>query len=122
MFMKPISADLYKVFLFAVVSAGFSSCIDEDLSDCPPEEREISILYRIEAEHDVDNGFDAELHDLRLGFWTSPSSLYTEAYIEEKDFHKNVRVRIDLFEKHLPDMKFFLNVGGSLVGMGSGCS
>ena len=43
-------------------------------------------------------------------------------FIEEKDFHKNVRMRIDLFEKHLPDMKFFLNVGGSLVGMGSGLS
>lgn len=96
MFMKPISADLYKVFLFAAVSAGFSSCIDEDLSDCPPEEREISILYRIEAEHDVDNGFDAELHDLRLGFWNSPSSLYTEAYIEEKDFPADMVFQITL--------------------------
>ena len=43
-------------------------------------------------------------------------------FLEESDFHKNINQRIEIFEKEIPDMKFLLNVGGSMVGLGSGLS
>lgn len=51
-----------------------TACVDEDLSDCPPnvEMREITVSYQIDLQHGVDPEFEAELLSLHLGFWNSP--------------------------------------------------
>ena len=46
----------------------------------------------------------------------------TAKFIYQPDFNANVEMRIDYFAQDLPQMKLFVNVGGSMVGLGSGTS
>ncbi len=43
-------------------------------------------------------------------------------YLYEPDYRKNIDARLDLIREHIPDVKFAVNVGGSMVGLGSGNS
>lgn len=95
--MKPITENICKALLFAIVAVSLSSCIDEDLSDCPPEERTVFIMYKVEASQQIENNFDATIHDMRFGFWNTPSTLFFEQYIEEKGFPED-----NIFEVTLP--------------------
>lgn len=95
--MKPITENIFKALLFAAVAVSLSSCIDEDLSDCPLEERTVSIMYKVEVSQQVENDFDATIHDMRFGFWNTPYMLFFEQYIEEKDFPED-----NIFEVTLP--------------------
>ena len=41
-------------------------------------------------------------------------------FIDEEDFEKNIKLRLKLIYDKCPNVKLFLNVGGSLVAMGNG--
>lgn len=43
-------------------------------------------------------------------------------YLYESDYRKNIDARLDLIRENIPDVKFAVNVGGSMVGLGSGNS
>ncbi len=43
-------------------------------------------------------------------------------YIYEEDFKANIDLRLSYFDRDIPDMKFFLNVGGTMVSFGKGLS
>lgn len=43
-------------------------------------------------------------------------------YLYEPDYRKNIDARLDLIRENIPDVKFAVNVGGSMVGLGSGNS
>lgn len=40
------------------------------------------------------------------------------SFIYEKDFQKNITLRLDYFHQKVPNMKMLINVGGNLVSMG----
>ncbi len=44
----------------------------------------------------------------------------TAKFIYQPDFNANVEMRIDYFAQDLPQMKLFVNVGGSMAGLGTG--
>lgn len=73
-----------------------ASCIDEDMSDCPPFSKEIVITYQLEMAQDVDLGFGTEMESLHLGFWNTPSSLYSERIIPESDLPEDLIFRVTL--------------------------
>lgn len=75
---------------------GFSSCIDEDLSDCPPATKEAEILYKLEVAQDVALGFSDEVHSLHLGFWNSPSSLYREVVVPQESLPADMIFRVTI--------------------------
>ena len=78
--MKKIDTYIYKLGLWAGAALSLTACVDEDLSDCPPnvEMREITVSYQIDLQHGVDPEFEAELLSLHLGFWNSPQNLYRD--------------------------------------------
>ena len=47
--MKKIDTYIYKLGLWAGAALSLTACVDEDLSDCPPnvEMREITVSYRL---------------------------------------------------------------------------
>lgn len=75
---------------------GFSSCIDEDLSDCPPATKDAEILYKLEVAQDVALGFSDEVHSLHLGFWNSPSSLYRDDVIPQESLPADMIFRVTI--------------------------
>lgn len=75
---------------------GFTSCIDEDLSDCPPATKDAEILYKLEVAQDVALGFSDEVHSLHLGFWNSPSSLYREDVIPQESLPADMIFRVTI--------------------------
>ena len=64
--MKKIDTYIYKLGLWAGAALSLTACVDEDLSDCPPnvEMREITVSYQIDLQHGVDPEFEAELLSL----------------------------------------------------------
>ena len=50
--MKKIDTYIYKLGLWAGASLSLTACVDEDLSDCPPnvEMREITVSYQIDLQ------------------------------------------------------------------------
>lgn len=75
---------------------GFTSCIDEDLSDCPPATKDAEILYKLEVAQDVALGFSDEVHSLHLGFWNSPSSLYRDDVIPQESLPADMIFRVTI--------------------------
>lgn len=75
---------------------GFTSCIDEDLSDCPPATKDVEILYKLEVAQDVALGFSDEVHSLHLGFWNSPSSLFREDVIPQESLPADMIFRVTI--------------------------
>lgn len=75
---------------------GFSSCIDEDLSDCPPATKEAEILYKLEVAQDVALGFSDEVHSLHLGFWNTPSSLFREVVVPQESLPADMIFRVTI--------------------------
>lgn len=85
--MKKIDTYIYKLGLWAGAALSLTACVDEDLSDCPPnvEMREITVSYQIDLQHGVDPEFEAELLSLHLGFWNSPQNLYRDLVFQPED-------------------------------------
>lgn len=75
---------------------GFSSCIDEDLSDCPPATKDAEILYKLEVAQDVALGFSDEVHSLHLGFWNTPSSLFREVVVPQESLPADMIFRVTI--------------------------
>ena len=75
---------------------GFTSCIDEDLSDCPPATKDAEILYKLEVAQDVALGFSDEVHSLHLGFWNTPSSLFREDVIPQESLPADMIFRVTI--------------------------
>lgn len=75
---------------------GFTSCIDEDLSDCPPATKDAEILYKLEVAQDVALGFSDEVHSLHLGFWNSPSTLFREDVIPQESLPADMIFRVTI--------------------------
>lgn len=75
---------------------GFTSCIDEDLSDCPPATKDAEILYKLEVAQDVALGFSDEVNSLHLGFWNSLSSLYREDVIPQESLPADMIFRVTI--------------------------
>lgn len=73
-----------------------TSCIDEDLSDCPPPAKEVDITYRLEIAQDVELGYSNEVNSLHLGFWNTPSSLYRERMIKKEELPSDMIFRVTL--------------------------
>ena len=50
--MKKIDTYIYKLGLWAGAALSLTACVDEDLSDCPPnvEMREITVSYQIDLQ------------------------------------------------------------------------
>ena len=75
---------------------GFTSCIDEDLSDCPPATKDAEILYKLEVAQDVALGFSDEVHSLHLGFWNTPSSLFREVVVPQESLPADMIFRVTI--------------------------
>lgn len=86
---------IYGSLLFCAVNC-FTSCIDEDLSDCPPLAKDVDILYRIEFSQDVELGFSRDIKSLHLGFWNTPSSLTNEMIFSEDQLPEDMLFRVTL--------------------------
>ena len=89
--MKKIDTYIYKLGLWAGAALSLTACVDEDLSDCPPnvEMREITVSYQIDLQHGVDPEFEAELLSLHLGFWNSPQNLTVTLCSSPKTCRRN---------------------------------
>lgn len=85
----------YGALLFCSLS-GLTSCIDEDLSDCPPPTKEVEITYELEVAQDVALGFSNEVNSLHLGFWTTPTNLYRERIIGKEDLPEDLLFKVTL--------------------------
>lgn len=85
----------YGALLFCSFSS-LTSCIDEDLSDCPPPTKEVELTYELEVAQDVALGFSNEVNSLHLGFWTSPTSLYRERIISKDEFPEDLLFKVTL--------------------------
>ena len=89
----------------AVLALGFTSCIDEDLSDCPPDEpegRTVAFEYQVQAET-VSDAFDGTIRTLDVGFWNTPSSQTFADRISADEMPGNIyRVTLPMDEyRHL---------------------
>lgn len=87
------------IFYGALLFCSFpslTSCIDEDLSDCPSPNKEVELTYELEVAQDVALGFSNEVNSLHLGFWTSPTSLYRERIISKEDIPENLLFKVTL--------------------------
>lgn len=73
-----------------------TSCIDEDLSDCPPPAKEVDITYRLELSQDVSLGYSNEMNSLHLGFWNTPVSLFRERMMKKEELPANLLFRVTL--------------------------
>lgn len=73
-----------------------SACIDEDLSDCPPKEKEVMVDYQIDLTHEIDPDYDARLQTLHLGFWDSQEHLYKEIYFGSGDMPEELVFTVTL--------------------------
>lgn len=82
--------------LLLISMSGMTSCIDEDLSDCPPFEKEVDVTYQLEVAQDVDLGFSNDVNSLHLGFWNTPSSLYRERTFSKSEFPENLIFHVTL--------------------------
>lgn len=82
--------------LLMMVTGGFSSCIDEDLSDCPPPSKDVEISYELKVSQDVSSGFSDEVRSLHLGFWNQPTNLYRELFLEKEDIPNDMRFTVTL--------------------------
>lgn len=80
---------IYKIcslILIAAAASGLASCIDEDMSNCPPLMQDMEILYRVGFEQPSDPAFDTELSALHTGFWRTADTLA----------HEDVRLKAEL--------------------------
>ena len=95
--MKKIDTYIYKLGLWAGAALSLTACVDEDLSDCPPnvEMREITVSYQIDLQHGVDPEFEAELLSLHLGFWNSPQNLYRDLVFQPEDMPEELFLQGD---------------------------
>ena len=96
--MKKIDTYIYKLGLWAGAALSLTACVDEDLSDCPPnvEMREITVSYQIDLQHGVDPEFEAELLSLHLGFWNSPQNLYRDLVFQPEDMPEELFFKVTL--------------------------
>ena len=88
--------NIYYGSMLVLAMSGLTSCIDEDMSDCPPFSKEIVITYRLEVAQDVELGFGNEVNSLHLGFWNTPSSLFRERIIPKSEFPQDLIFRVTL--------------------------
>ena len=72
------------------------SCIDEDLSDCPPPAKDVELTYRLEISQDVSLGFSNEVNSLHLGFWDTPTTLYREWMLGKADLPDDMIFRVTI--------------------------
>ena len=67
---------------------------------------------------DVD--VDAWAEDYRTQARSEITSVPSIYYVEEPNYEANINLRMDYVTQNAPDVKFVLNVGGSMVGLGVG--
>lgn len=58
--------------------------------------------------------------EVRVRIRTAVENSETATFIYERDFVKNIDLRLEYIREKTPDVKFLLNVGGSLIGLGKG--
>lgn len=89
---------IYRYGMWMACALSLASCIDEDLSDCPPdvEMREVTVSYEIDLQHGVDPEFDDELHSLHLGFWNTPQNLYLDKMYSPDDMPEDLHFKVTL--------------------------
>lgn len=75
----------FPLLMVGLLTHLFSACIDEDLSDCPPKEKDVLVDYQIDLTHEIDHDYDARLQTLHLGFWDSQAHLFREVYFNEEN-------------------------------------
>ncbi|MBO8440029.1 MAG: FimB/Mfa2 family fimbrial subunit [bacterium] len=82
--------------LSALVAFSAVSCIDEDLSNCPPPDRELHITYRIRLSEDQDESFNQKLTSVHMGFWTADDSLVREVVIPSEELPEDMTFAVTL--------------------------
>lgn len=82
--------------LLILTTCGLSSCIDEDLSDCPPPAKAVELSYELKVSQDVSLGFSDEVHSLHLGFWNQPTNLYREVTLMDEEIPEDMLFTITL--------------------------
>jgi hypothetical protein len=87
---------LYIAMMAISVAGWMTSCIDEDLSGCPPPQEDIEIVYRIVLTEQHDSGFYKTIESVHLGFWNGPSSLYSEQTLSEEELPDDMTFRFTL--------------------------
>lgn len=94
--MKMMHKNIFYGSLLMFGVCGMTSCIDEDMSDCPPFEKEIVVTYQLEVAQDVDLGFSTGVNSLHLGFWNNPTSLYRERMVPKSELPEDLIFRVTL--------------------------
>lgn len=84
----------YDISCIAMVTLalGFTSCIDEDLSDCPPDVpsgRMITIEYEVQAQA-ISDAFEGTITTLDVGFWETPVTLTHSDHITSNEMPDNI--------------------------------
>lgn len=82
--------------LLILATGSFSSCIDEDLSDCPPPAKDVEISYELKVSQDVSLGFSDEVKSLHLGFWNKPTNLFREFTLRGEDIPEDMHFTVTL--------------------------
>ena len=81
------------------LALGFTSCIDEDLSDCPPDVppgRMVTIEYEVQAQT-ISDAFEGTISTLDVGFWNAPVTLTFSDRITSDEMPDNIyRVTLPL--------------------------
>lgn len=82
--------------LLILATGSLSSCIDEDLSDCPPPAKDVEIIYELKVSQDVSLGYSDEVKSLHLGFWNQPTNLYRELILQKEDIPEDMSFVVTL--------------------------
>ena len=80
----------------AAVLLAAVSCIDEDLSKCPPEEREMTVRYSIVIEEGQDSAFVQELTSVHMGFWDNSGTLVHEKTFAQSELPEDLTFTVTL--------------------------
>ena len=88
---------LYGAYALSVLMAFAAvSCIDEDLSNCPPPDRQLHITSRIRLSEDQDESFNQRLNSVHMGFWTAADSLVRESVIPSEELPEDLTFAVTL--------------------------
>lgn len=86
--------------MLALVGAS-TSCINEDLSDCPvpAEVTDVEIVYQLHFTGDIDFLAGSDVTSLHLGFWDTPANLFAEYIMSEDEVPEDMTYKLTLPRK-----------------------